>query len=701
MRPREIKGRPRVLGPLSWTALIVLGLLCLGAGLWGYYAEEPANQNLMFALIFFWLPAAGFLSMIVWGGRRPKALLVAIGLLDIEAALLGLGPPVSLPFVVAVPFVGVAIAARMVGRERQIIPYAVAWLASSSAVALATLRAIDLLSPAAISIIPAFMIVDAMALGALWRLDAGRLAALEAAGEAESRVRDLLNGVDLLAIHIGADARIDFINDFALRLTGWTREEVIGADWYDTFATQDRRVSDRAGYLDVVAGGPETDRLTEGTISTRSGEVLAVRWSRVIRRDAAGRVTGMAALGENVTAARAAEEEQRRDAEMLSTLVVSSPLPTAVLGLDRTVQLWNPAAFALFGWPESDLAGRPVPSELMGRDRWEIARRFVRAGRGESFDGDLVHLERRDGTQVAVRLYGGALRDRDGRPIAVAIQGVDVTASLELEDQLREAQKMEAVGRLAGGVAHDFNNSLTAIGGFASLIAGGTKEDDTREAAETILGAAKRASDLTKELLAYSRRSLLQPQTIDVNELVGGLRPMVRRLLGEDLAVVVDSRIPEAMVRVDPGGLERVILNLAANARDAMTDGGELTITVDRRLSIDGPDGRTTQWVALSVSDTGAGIPSELHSQVFDPFFTTKPVGSGTGLGLAMVKGFVLQSGGRVSVVPRAGHGTTIEILLPEVSAVGRPRPRPIHARPWPAETRRSWLSRTSRRLPR
>jgi len=262
------------------------------------------------------------------------------------------------------------------------------------------------------------------------------------------------------------------------------------------------------------------------------------------------------------------------------------------------------------------------------------------------------------------------------------MQAIDVTSALALEEQLREAQKMEAVGRLAGGVAHDFNNSLTAIGGFASLIATGSEGPDTREAAETILRAAKHAAELTRELLAYSRRSLLQPQTIDVNELVAYVRPILLPLLGEDVAIVLESHVSKAMVRVDPSGLERVLLNLAANARDAMPEGGTLTISTDRRKPERSADDLAGCWVSISVADTGAGIPVELHSQVFDPFFTTKLVGSGTGLGLAMVQGFVVQSGGKVMLHSVPGMGTTIEILLPEVadtrepSAVAAPGPK-------------------------
>jgi two-component system cell cycle sensor histidine kinase/response regulator CckA len=519
------------------------------------------------------------------------------------------------------------------------------------------------------------MFVDAVALAMLWHLDAGRLRAVLAAGAAEARVRDLLDGVELVGVHVDPDSHIDFINDFALRLTGWKREEVMGADWWDTFATAERREAARDNYREVVAGRILMEHQRESRIITKSGEVRLIRWSHVTRHDADGNVTGVASLGEDITAIRATEDAARRGSEMLSRLVVSSPLPTVVLSLDLEIQLWNPAAAELVGWKEEEVLGRRMPAALYGHDRRAIGRTFARARRGQPLDHDLIELTRRDGQIVCVRLYGGVLLDRDGKPASVGFQAIDVTQSLAVEEQLREAQKMEAVGRLAGGVAHDFNNSLTAIGGFASLIASGSKEAETREAAETILGAAKRAADLTRELLAYSRRSLLQPQVIEVNELVGAVRPMLLRLLGEDVSVVIESRVPVAMVRVDPSGLERVLLNLAANARDAMPKGGRLTIATDSRAG---------GWVAISVTDSGDGIPLEFHSRVFDPFFTTKPVGSGTGLGLAMVKGFVVQSGGEVALQSGPGLGTTIEILLPEVADTRKPpaavSPRPAQA---------------------
>ncbi len=652
-----------------WTAALALGLPCLAAGVWGYFAQDSAYQKVGEAIAYFWLPLlilSATVASLVW---RPNVILVAVALLDAEAALLGASQPIALPFVVAVPMIGVGVAVRCVPASMEKIPYLAAFVASVVGVSIAALRSLDLSAPSGLVIIPAFSLVEAIALAMLWRLDAGRLNALEGVVAAEARVRDLLDGVELIGVHVNRESRIDFINEFALRLTGWRREEVIGADWWDTFATPDRREAARDNYDYIISGRRSMAQHRESRILTKSGDVRLIRWSHVTRRDPNGRMTGLASLGEDITAIRAAEDELKRGAELVSKVVMASPLPTVVLGLDRTVQLWNPAAADLLGWSQAEVIGRPMPAVFVGRDRWGIARRFVRAVHGHPLDPELIDLTRRDGQVVRVRLYGGALRDREDKPMSVALQAIDVTASLAMEEQLREAQKMEAIGRLAGGVAHDFNNSLTAIGGFASLIATDSQEPETRESARTILGAAQHAATLTRELLAYSRKSFLQPQVVDLNDLVTAVRPMLQPLVGENVSVVLESRGSTAMVRVDPGGFERVILNLAANARDAMPGGGTLTLAIDRRSTDETVDAPARRWVALCVSDTGVGIPAELHSQVFDPFFTTKPVGSGTGLGLAMVKGFVVQSGGTVTLQSEPGSGTAIEILLPEVQA--------------------------------
>jgi two-component system cell cycle sensor histidine kinase/response regulator CckA len=665
----------------SWFGYaIVVGVLCLAAGLWGYTSEDAVDASPLDAVIYIALPVAIFASVALSRGHRRLLLLLVAGLLDLEAALLGFAPMIALPFVVAVPLASVAVSARLVQPARLQLPYAAAWLASSAGVTIAVLRVVESPIQSTLVVIPAFVVADAVMVTMLYGLDRARLRAVQAINQAESQARDLINGVELFGVNVGRDSRIDFINDYALRLTGWTRDEVIGKDWWDTFATPERREQARENYRHVVSDEREMDHRRQSPILTRSGEVRIMRWSHVHRRGPDGAFIGLASLAEDITAMEAAAEERRRNQELVSNLVVGSPLAAAVLTLDRTVQLWNPAAAELLGWTEEEVLGKPIPPVFLAQDRWTIGRLFVWAARGEPPEHRLVQLVRKDGQTVLARFYVGTVRDRDDRPMAVSVQARDVTAIHAMEEKLREAQQMEAIGRLAGGVAHDFNNSLTAIGGFASLIASSTSEQETRVGAETILQASRRAADLTRELLAYSRRSLLKPQTIDVNELLVSVKPVVVSLLGPAVSLVIEADTPQALVRVDPGGLERAIVNLATNARDAMPDGGIVTISTRADLADASEPGH--RWICISVVDAGSGIPAEAQSKVFDPFYTTKPVGSGTGLGLAMVKGFVIQSGGQVSLSSELGRGTTIEIRLPEAVATPAVAAQPQVLRP-------------------
>jgi two-component system, cell cycle sensor histidine kinase and response regulator CckA len=265
----------------------------------------------------------------------------------------------------------------------------------------------------------------------------------------------------------------------------------------------------------------------------------------------------------------------------------------------------------------------------------------------------------------------------DGRPARVVL-AMDLTEKVKLEEQLRQAQKMEAVGRLAGGVAHDFNNLLTAISGYAQLLRGELEPGDARvEEVDEILLAGERAAALTRQLLAFSRRQVLQPRALNLNESIEELRGMLGRLIGEDvvLATVLDPNLD--LVRADPGQLTQVLMNLAVNARDAMPHGGTLTlatrnVTLDQNFAAAHEGVRAGPHVMLSVSDTGAGMDAETQAHLFEPFFTTKVVGRGTGLGLATVYGIVRQSEGSIELRSAPGRGSTFEICLPQAT-VGEP----------------------------
>jgi signal transduction histidine kinase/ActR/RegA family two-component response regulator len=246
---------------------------------------------------------------------------------------------------------------------------------------------------------------------------------------------------------------------------------------------------------------------------------------------------------------------------------------------------------------------------------------------------------------------------------------------LLLEEQLRHSQKMEAVGRLAGGIAHDFNNLLTAIIGYTEIVLTSLDpKDDRRADAEEIGRAAMRAADLTRQMLAFSRRQVLQLKIIDLNTALAKVEPMLRRVIGEDIVMTVTGKAANAFVRVDPGQVEQVVMNLVVNARDAMPHGGRLTVetvdaTLDDAAMADAPEARPGSYVVLSVSDTGTGMAPEVRGRIFEPYFTTKEVGKGTGLGLSTAYGIVRQSDGHIQVSSELGLGTTFRVYLPRAEA--------------------------------
>ena len=254
----------------------------------------------------------------------------------------------------------------------------------------------------------------------------------------------------------------------------------------------------------------------------------------------------------------------------------------------------------------------------------------------------------------------------------------DVTAPKQMELQLRQAQKMEAVGHLAGGVAHDFNNLLTVINGCCELLRGQFElPDGATPLVEEVHKAGERAATLTRQLLAFSRKTVLQPRVLSLNDLVKDFQKLLGRLIGEDVQLTTDFRADAARVRVDPGQMDQVLMNLVVNARDAMPRGGTLTIAtrdvyLDEEYARLHPDLRPGKYVHLSVADTGHGMDAATKGRIFEPFFTTKPVGQGTGLGLAMVYGVIKASGGHVAVESEPGQGSTFHVFLPEVEEPDR-----------------------------
>jgi two-component system, cell cycle sensor histidine kinase and response regulator CckA len=355
----------------------------------------------------------------------------------------------------------------------------------------------------------------------------------------------------------------------------------------------------------------------------------------------------------------------------LAAIVECSADAIVSIDLDGVITSWNHAAERLFGYTTAEVIGTSAFELIEPRLRAKARSFIARARAGERLPLYETLRVRKDGTLVPVSVSLSAVRGPDGEPTGLAAIYYDLTERKCLEERLRQAQKMEAVGRLAGGVAHDFNNLLTVINGFAEILQDQLPLGDRRrDMAGEIRKAGQRAAELTQQLLAFSRRQIVAPRVLDLNVVVADLERMLRRLIGEDVELATVLRSGVGRVDADPGQLEQVILNLAVNARDAMPRGGKLTIEtgtaeLDEEYARIRQEVRPGQYALLAVSDSGCGMTDEVKARLFEPFFTTKEPGSGTGLGLATVYGIVKQARGHVEVYSEAGRGTTFKVYLP------------------------------------
>ena len=369
-----------------------------------------------------------------------------------------------------------------------------------------------------------------------------------------------------------------------------------------------------------------------------------------------------------------AEERLRRSEASLRAFVDNAVFGISRSTADGTVVAANLALARMLGYRSSDaLIGLNVGADFYRRPE-ERAAVVERMERGDRFENLEAEFKRRDGTPLTVRLSGRAVRGPDDRVEGYEVIIEDITDRRILEAQLRQAQKMEAVGQLAGGVAHDFNNLLTTILASSELLASGLPPDASlREDVEMIQQAARRAAELTRDLLAFSRRQTLELKTVPLGGLVADFARLARRIVPEDVEVTARVEAPEAVVRADPGAIGQILMNLVTNSRDAMPGGGTLRLVVGRGV-LDEEHCRSHGWgapgsyVMLTVADTGSGMDLATQQHVFEPFFTTKPVGQGTGLGMAMVYGLVKQHDGFIDFDSEPGRGTTVRIYFPPVT---------------------------------
>jgi PAS domain S-box-containing protein len=360
---------------------------------------------------------------------------------------------------------------------------------------------------------------------------------------------------------------------------------------------------------------------------------------------------------------------------LLTTAIEQADEAVVITDTAGTIEYANPACEALTGYSRAELLGHNprilnsgVQGEALYRALWETI------ASGKVWRGRLVN-KRKDGTLHTLDGTISPVRNAQGDITNYVAVRRDMTATLALEAQFRQAQKMEAVGRLAGGVAHDFNNMLSVVLSYTGLILSDLKSDDPLRAdIEEIQKAGQRAADLTRQLLTFSRQQVVLPKVIDLNQIIAGMEKMVGRLLGADVEVTLLPAARLGKVKADPGQIEQIVMNLAVNARDAMPSGGKLTIQtnnveLDEHYTAEHLGVTAGPHVMLAVTDTGIGMDKETQGQIFEPFFTTKEKGKGTGLGLSIVFGIVKQSGGHVWVYSEPGKGTTFKVYLPRTDA--------------------------------
>lgn len=373
---------------------------------------------------------------------------------------------------------------------------------------------------------------------------------------------------------------------------------------------------------------------------------------------------------------RAHEELDRRktrelrDSQNRLALIVDSS-QDAIIGknLDGIVTHWNKGAEEIYGYTAQEMIGRPI-SVLAPQERADEIKEILRKIRGGERVGYFESVRvTKDKRKLDVSISVSPIHDAEGKVVGASTIARNITAQKKIEDQLRQSQKMEAVGRLAGGVAHDFNNLLGIVTACSELLRDKV-EPNSVEYIDNIREAAKRGASLTRQLLAFSRRQPAQTQVLDLNERLKEVSKLLRPLMGDDVEIGVLPRSGTAIVEVDAGQLDQVVVNLAVNARDAMPRGGRLIIETavfdfDESFAREHPPMTAGRYVMLAISDNGMGMDEATRSRIFEPFFTTKEIGKGSGLGLATVYGIVKQSGGHIWVYSEIGHGTTFKIYLP------------------------------------
>jgi PAS domain S-box-containing protein len=491
----------------------------------------------------------------------------------------------------------------------------------------------------------------------------------EALRSSEEKFRDLVENMNDAIYRLGIDGSIDYASPAIESIIGYSPSELLGTKISDYIHPED--VERAAAAMKSVLDGRLSPK--EVRVITRSGEE---KWVRVSSRSVTveGVPVGLQGVLTDITERKRAEKE----AGFLASVIAKLKDGCIVTDLDYEIVYVNEAAQELFGYTREELIGK-TPDVLNAEPMAESVQReiYETVSNGGVWES-AIRNKRKDGSIFINQFAVSPLEDENGRvKYYIGIQR-DVTEKTRLELELKQAQKMEAVGTMAGGIAHDFNNLLTAILGYSELLMAECEPGSiVRKDVEEIDKTARRAAALTKRLLAFSKGQMVQVAPVDINGVVTGLEKMLRRLIGED--VELRTNLAEGLPKVDAdaGQIEQVVVNLALNARDAMPDGGSLTVgteavTLEQDECASRPEARPGEWACLKIADTGHGMEAKVADRIFEPFYTTKEVGKGTGLGLSVVFGIIKAHHGWIEVDSEPSAGSEFRIFIP--LSAGKPR---------------------------
>ena len=457
---------------------------------------------------------------------------------------------------------------------------------------------------------------------------------------------------------------IESWNRGAEALFGYSSGEMLGRSIAVLIPPE--RVRQEEGLLEKARGGepvacPETLRLHKDTHAVCVSVVLSPIHS------ARGEVVAISQIVRQVTS-RAKDEHA---AAQLAAIIGSSTDAVISKSLDGVIQTWNSGAERLYGYAAEEVVGQPMMN-LLPKSLIEEEHKLLESMRSgqhiDHFETVRIHKE---GRPIPVSISLSPIRNSEGELVGISHISRDISEAMQLKDRLQLSQRMEAVGRLAGGIAHDFNNLLTIITGYNALLQAALAEQpEERAMADEVMGAAEKAAELTKQLLAFSRGQAVRMRPVDLNDILRRMQAMLRRLIGEDIEIKMLLDDGLTRVQADPGQISQIIINLSANARDALPEGGRIVIQTSNWIVEDDLYHRQLgfapgRYVRLTFTDNGRGMDPETCKHIFEPFFTTKEMGRGTGLGLSTVYGIVKQSGGQIAVYSEVGSGTTFSIYFP------------------------------------